>query len=428
MRRLSTNWGRWPVLMIAGLWLLMPLRAEETTTTDGADSLMRLLPLLTGNLQGVVTPIEGRPLTWSLALPQAGGGGVRKGEAKITGQDMSLKIAVEFDPEARRLRWRVTEGRVGMAGWLAVLATRPELAEALAGATATGTLEIAGEGVVDGKGPTGTLTLDWREGTARNDDQGWSVEGINLRIGGDVAKLAAGTVPVRLSVKTLSTSTFGARNLTLGAGLRDFERVEVTGMKIEIAGGFVSAAPFSFSMAAPVLSVDFDMRGVGLQDLVVFVPATLTEAKGRISGKLKLDWNPTDGVQVGAGELVLDKSEPTTLRLAANPGFLTEEVPMRFVLAPWLGPLKGLFSPVNPSYKTMQEIELGKLGLLVEALDVRLTPEGDPLGRSASIFVRARPEKAGSVIDVVTFQINVSGPLSQVLRLGMEQNFSIQLK
>ena len=107
MRRLSTNWGRWPVLMIAGLWLLMPLRAEETTTTDGADSLMRLLPLLTGNLQGVVTPIEGRPLTWSLALPQAGGGGVRKGEAKITGQDMSLKIAVEFDPEARRLRWRV---------------------------------------------------------------------------------------------------------------------------------------------------------------------------------------------------------------------------------------------------------------------------------------------------------------------------------
>jgi len=414
-------------LMIAGLWLLMPLRAEETAV-GGADSLMSLLPLLTGNLQGVVTPIEGRPLIWSLELPRSEGGAVRKGRASLIGQDMSLKIAVEFDPQAARLRWRVTEGRLGMAGWLAFLATRPELAKALAGAKATGTLEIAGEGAVDGKGPTGTLTLDWREGTARNDDQGWSVEGINLRLGGDVGKLAAGTVPLALTVKTLSTATFGARNLTLGAGLRDFERVDVSGMKIEIAGGFVSAAPFSFSLAAPVLSVAFEMERVGLQDLVVFVPATLTEARGRISGKLKLDWNPTDGVQVGAGELMLDKSEPTTLRLAANPGFLTEQMPVRFVLAPWLGPLKGLFSPKNPGYPTLQEIELGKLGLLVEALDVRLTPEGDPLGRSASIFVRARPEKAGSVIDVVTFLINVSGPLSQVLRLGMGQNFSVQLK
>lgn len=382
---------------------------------------------LQGGLKGTYTLTEGRVVEWRLAWRE-GEAATRHGEIVVSGSELALRIALEFSEKENWLRWRVTEGRVGVARWLAFLATRPELAEALAGATATGALEIAGEGAFDGEGPTGTLTLDWREGTARNDDQDWSVEGINLRIGGDVAKLAAGTVTVQLSVKTLSTSTFGARNLTLDAGLWDFDRVEVAAMKIEIAGGFVSAAPFSFSLEAPVLSVTFDMQRVGLQDLVVFVPATLTEARGRINGKLKLDWNPTDGVQVGAGELLLDKSEQTTLRLAASPGFLTAQVPARFtLLPPGFGPLARWFAPANPSYKTIQDIELGKLGLRVEALEVRLTPEGDPLGRSASIFVRARPEKEGSVIDVVTFQINVSGPLAQVLRLGMEQNFSLEL-
>lgn len=424
MDRFSTKWVRLPVLMTAGLWLA-PLHAAEASAEN--NSLISLLPLLTGNLQGVVTLIEGRPLSWRLSWLQTTGD-LKKGEVVVSGDGTELKIALEFKTGTGRMSWRVMQGRVDLGAWLAILATRPDLAAVLEGAKATGALEITGEGEVNASGPTGKLILEWRDGAARNDGQDWSVEGIHLRIGGDVRALAAGTVPVELRVKTLSTSTFGARNLTASATLHDFDRVEVARTQIEIAGGYVSAEPFSFSLAAPALSVTVAMERVGLQDLVVFVPATLSDARGRVNGRLRLDWNPTDGVRVGAGELMLEKSEPTTLRLTASPGFLTEQMPARFTLVPdWFGPLKRLFSPANPSYQTLQDIELGKLGLLVETLEVRLTPEGDPLGRTASVFVRARPEKAGSVIDVVTFQVNVSGPLAEVLRLGMEQNFSLQL-
>ncbi|MDF3059877.1 MAG: hypothetical protein K0R17_4092, partial [Rariglobus sp.] len=70
----------------------------------------------------------------------------------------------------------------------------------------------------------------------------------------------------------------------------------------------------------------------------------------------------------------------------------------------------------------------GKVGLRVDLLEARLTPEGDERGRSASVVIRARPERAGTVIGEVTFEVNVSGPLAEVLKLGMQQGLSLQVK
>ena len=400
-----------------------------TTVVSGA-GLTELAPWLvrfTGGLKGVYTPVEGRPLAWSLSWSQSKGT-ERSGEVTVTGPDLALRVALNFNATGNRLSWRVIEGRVDLAAWLPALATRPELAEALQGMAATGALVITGEGAVKGEEVTGLLSVAWADGTLSNAEQGWTLEGVNICVRGDMAELTKGCVPVEVDVRTISTGRFGARNLSIKARLNDGDRVEVQSVRVEIAGGEVTAEPFAVSLESRKVGVDLAMSRVGLQDLIVFAPTTLSEARGRINGRLRLDWSPVDGVQVGVGELTLDKSEPTMLRLVSTPGFLTKQVPVRLVLFPKLGPLKWLFAPKNPSYPTLKEIELGKLGMRMDALEVRLTPEGDASGRSASVYIRARPEREGGSVREVIFKVNVAGPLAEVLRIGMQQNLSVQTR
>jgi len=389
------------------------------------DELKPWLALLAGELHGVFTPVEGRPLIWGLAW-SSNNGTVRKGEVTVKGTDISLKIAVEFEFASGRLRWRADEGRVDLGSWLPVLATRPELKSLLAGLSATGVVTIKGEGMWSDGVVTGGLRAELAEGTVRNEADGWSLEGVTFRMGGDAAGLFKARVPFELVVRTISTSRFGARNLTMSATVDDFERVQVNAAQVEIAGGEVRSEPLSVRLSEPAIDVSLVMQRVGLQDLVVFVPTALSDARGRINGKLRLKWNSAEGVQVGEGGLQLDKSEPTTLRLVSAPGFLTEKVPARFTwLPPCFGPLARWLAPANPGYKTLSEIERGKLGLHVESLEVRLTPEGDERGRSASVVIRARPEQDGTAVGEVTLEVNVAGPLAAVLRLGMNQNLSL---
>ena len=116
------------------------------------------------------------------------------------------------------------------------------------------------------------------------------------------------------------------------------------------------------------------------------------------------------------------------MRLTATPGFLTQRLPARISLLPsWTGALGRWLAPVNPAYHDMQEIEMGRANLRVETLRIDLTPEGDEQGRTAQVYVSARPEQAGGTVKEVTFQVNVSGPLAAVLRLGMNQNMSLNL-
>lgn len=428
--------GRWLRLALAWIvlpgWTLIP-GASSATANEArhpGDELTTLLALLAGEVHGVFTPVEGRLLAWRLALSPAAGaaaGGLRTGEVVVAGPDLTLRVALGFDPLLGRMSWRVVEGRLDLGAWWPALGTRPELATTLAGLSATGVVTITGQGTWVAGAATGQLRAELTNGTVRNDVEGWSLEGVTLRAGGDAAALQNGVVPMEVTVRTINSARFGARNLSVRAKVRDFDNLAVESTRIEIAGGEVTVEPFTVSLAEPAVSATVVMRRVGLQDLIVFVPTAVSEARGRINGKMRLDWHPKDGVQVGAGGLSLEESEPTTLRLVSTPGFLTEQVPVRFILLPgWLGPLARWFSLGNPSYKTLSDIERGKLGLRVEALDVRLTPEGDERGRSASVFIRARPEQPGSVVKEVTFEINVSGPLAAVLRMGMQQEFSVK--
>jgi hypothetical protein len=57
-----------------------------------------------------------------------------------------------------------------------------------------------------------------------------------------------------------------------------------------------------------------------------------------------------------------------------------------------------------------------------------LTPDGDALGRSAYAQIDARPLQPRGTVKRVTFDINVDGPFSSLLRLGINEPFTINVR
>ena len=113
------------------------------------------------------------------------------------------------------------------------------------------------------------------------------------------------------------------------------------------------------------------------------------------------------------------------MRLTASPGFLTGKMPLRIqFLPPWLGPLARWVAIDNPAYDMLHRIEMGETWLTIERLRVQLYPDGPNGARSAVVDIAARPA-GGGVVDRVTFAVNVFGPLSQVVRLGLNQTLKV---
>lgn len=188
---------------------------------------------------------------------------------------------------------------------------------------------------------------------------------------------------------------------------------------IEIAGGTVTIDPATVAVFPPVLDFTVHVDRIGLQDLVALVPASLADARGRIGGVVRLGWSQTAGIQVGAGGFTLRSDEAATLRLTPTPGLITGNVPERLALLPgWTGTIGKWFAPLNPVFGDVSEIELGRTPLAIETFELRLMPNGDEQGRSAVVRISARPDKTGTLVKRVVFDIDLTGSLSRLLNLN----------
>jgi len=186
-------------------------------------------------------------------------------------------------------------------------------------------------------------------------------------------------------------------------------------------GGRVALRPFEINLGnaeAISVGVTAELRGLALDQLARFVPEAVREASGRVGGEVRLSWSEAGGLQVGSGALLIEPDAHAQLRLTAMPGFLTQRTTPRFFWLPArLGRVARWLSLENPAYATLAEIEEGAQPLHVEALHVALYPDGPEGPRSAAVSLLARP-LSGAVVKQLRFDINVSGPLDQVLRIG----------
>lgn len=358
-------------------------------------------PLFAGKVSGELSPLgeSGPRLRWQLEAERPGESSRRffwriEGEAGLAHGELVANLTTG------EYAWRIEEGVIPVSAWITAVADR--FGGLPAGMEAAGILRVAGEGILVDGTPKGTVRLQWSEGVLRHGPDNWELSGIAAGGTFDLAGVGDLTVTIdalRYGAVTLQSGQLGVR---VGEGLV----AEISGLQVRGLGGDISVAPFSVPLAKPAAAVSVRLTDLALTELVNLLPSSLSEARGRVNGEFEAQWTAADGLQLGAGWVGLSEGANATLRLVPLPGLITGQLPNN-----------------NPAYAPLQRVELGETALNVSLLRAVFTPQGDADGRTATVRLQAEPVdpqlKAPLIID-----INVAGPLDQLIKMGMDGRIS----
>ena len=178
--------------------------------------------------------------------------------------------------------------------------------------------------------------------------------------------------------------------------------LDVTEAGVAVFDGVLKASPFRVVLAelAVALTVKFD--GLRLDELVLFVPQALAEAHGRAEGQIAFAWTAAGGLSFGDGWLRLAEGTPASVRLAPVPGLITGQLP-----------------PENPARSALSRVELGRTPISLRLLHAEFHPAGDGAGRTATLKLEGEPVDP-QLIAPLRIDVNVAGPLDQLVRLGLD--------
>lgn len=387
------------------------------------------LPPLSGELGGDLTPllIPGLPaLHWKVSLREGTVPGERRAELTTEGPGLRARAEVHLTALGEG-RWRLLEGQLDAARWFALLA--PKFFPALTGAVVTGELAVTGEGTLhEGKFP-GRVQIELQDGAIHDAANSWTVAGISWR--GTLRQIPtlATDGPFKLTFREATIAGIALHDGAIELSIDANENIHVARATAAMLDGHVEVAPFDFPLAKPEMKSDVHFTAIEIKRLAAFLPPVLADATGKVSGRMAVGWSAAAGLSPGTGRLQIDPGAAASLRLAPKPGFLTSRVPQRLALLPKsLGPLARMFSPINPAYETLRAIEMGEMRLEVDSLDVGLRPDGDPSGRTARVVLTARPAAKATAVESVRFEVNVSGPLADLLRLGLEGKIQVHAR
>lgn len=375
------------------------------------------LPPLDGEVSGDVvatTLPDAPPLHWRVAA-QSTGEHTRHVVVRVTGPGTDVRLEADVNLANRIATWTLADSKFDLARWAVVLSRE---VPALAGNTLVGTLSVTGSGVVQDNKPSGTIAVSVQEAAVRNAAGGWSLDGISLNgpLAVDAASVIRSAGPLTLSVRTITTKRFGARNLTVNGMLQDLQTFALSAARIEIAGGDMVAAPATIELQPFRVALDVTVNRIGLQDVAALVPTALLSARGRVDGTMRIGWTAKNGIELGNGHLILRPDEPAQVTLKPFPGLLTGGLPTWIMkLPPWL---------VRWSIPNLREAELGRAPIDAQSLDVTFSPQPDSEGRTAVAHLVGVPNGA-TARTPVNITANVYGPLNALIHLGTKTNFTL---
>jgi hypothetical protein len=387
------------------------------------------LPPLSGDLSGkfLLTDGSGTPeIAWRV---QAAASDAATPRAELNASAPGLAVRVALTPPGERTpgSWTLLDATIELAEWWRLAAARAGVAVKPADLRLGGTLRVTGEGTWDGPVWRGALHVTLADATAASDEQGWSAGEIGLTADLTLAENSAALRTAELRIGRAQMAAIVVRQAILEFAGGERGRIEVRRAQLDVFGGRLALAPFTLDPAAPAVRTAAEFSGIALGELAALVPQALAEARGQVAGKVAVNWSLKSGVQPDAGGLEISPGGPATFRLAKSPGLLTGRAPPKIAFLPaWTGPLSKWFSADNPAYDSLRRIELGEVPLTMENLRVQLFPDGPGGARTAHVEVAARPT-AGSAVERVTFSINLSGPLTQVLKLGMDDRAKVRM-
>lgn len=363
-----------------------------------------------GNLSGEVAlrTIAGAPvLHWTLTN-ERGSDRVQHVALAVDGPGTKIRVEAELDAASQTGTWKITAASLDLATWNQAIGQR---LSAPPGVTLTGKAGFTGSGVYRNRIPSGEIGVVIRDATVRDTSAGWRLDGVGLdaRFAID---LAAATIrsaaPLTLTVKTITTSRFGARNLTVDGELKDGKTFALRSAQLEIAGGEMSAAPCTVDLTPFAIAVDLTLNRIGLQDVAALVPNALVSAYGRVDGVVHLSWSTASGFELGQGHLVLRSDAPAEVTLKPAPGLFTAR--MNEWVVRWILP-------------ALRRAELGQVPIEAKSLDIAFSPIPDAEGRTAVIHLTGSPK--GKQRIPIEMDTNVHGPLQTFIDLGTKQGVSL---
>lgn len=387
---------RWMFVALLGVALAWQGAAAE----PAAKEKTWRLPPLDGELEGDFRPltVAGAPsVHWKVALRPVGAG-IRLAEVEIDGPGTRLRAELKLDA-AGNGTWRVFEARIDVAPWSPAVVGF--LGEEFASASARGVVTLEGEGTLRDGVPGGRARLSVRGGRVEEPGRKLLLEGIGL-------DLAIEDIAARRSAAGQSLTWNGGNyeTIPIGHGHVEFsvagEQVQVEEASVEVFGGEIVVASFSFSTVRREASVIARVVGIDVAKILPLLPPVLSSARGRVDGSVALHRTPS-GVQIGSGSLALRSGETADLRLAPTPGLLSSSLP----------------EAVLKYYPGLGQIETGEVPLRADQLEVAFTPGGDAQGRTASIHLVGGPVDP-NLRAPVDLNINVRGPLESLIKFGTD--------
>lgn len=402
--------------------LLVPLACAA------APSLLKL-PMFDGEVSGELALFRGNvDVRWRVVAespPEEPG--VRRGRLELSGHGAQVAAVATLDLKSGVTRWKIEKAEADLAELFPALS--PHLLPDFAHLFASGRITAEGGGEVTADGSvSGALAIVISDASVRDFFGGWAAEGLDARI--ELPALPALTTAPgqHLALRRFTHASAGVeiRDTQTDIGYGSDGRIHLSNTKTYGYGGLIEMAPFALNPLAPEVSTRVRIENIDSESLAAFLPGSIAETHGRFSGDLALSWSPETGVVPGDGKLELVKAPGTAIRLSKAPGFFTANMlPRIYFLPDSLGFLQRWFSIKNPAYDVLQKIERGESPIMVDAITINFTPDGDELGRSASVVIAARPADAKSAVKNLRINVNVTGPITKVLEMSTTDRVQI---
>lgn len=373
-----------------------------------------------GDLQIEALPALG--LRWRMEL------GGPEGALRLAADAPGVTMRVEAEPSAAGdWRWRIAEGAVDLAEVWPVL--KPALAKGAGDWVVEGKAMISGEGVwTPTGGPIGVVKLELREARASSAELAIELNGIEVDIQTD--QPGSGVLPPGQSLRVAKITAGGvtAERFEMKFGITAARVLELAVAELDVLGGKARIKPMAIPLNATELVAGAEIEGLSLSQLAALMPNAVSGARGKLSGQVQVGWDVKAGVRINDGGLAIVRSDDAVLSLAPAPGFLTGNMPPRFALLPaWLGPLARWTAPENPAYAPLQAIEMGRVGLSIETLEVKFYPEKAGGERTATVRLIAQPF-GSALVEKITIEVNLAGALARVLELGLDERVKLRLR
>jgi hypothetical protein len=276
-----------------------------------------------------------------------------------------------------------------------------------------GSWEISGRltATADGAYAAGKLVaggkVELRGARLANPARGFTAEGVEADLEfTDFKQLQS--KPGTLRAHALRKGGLVATDLDVTLALDGPERIAISRATLRTLGGQVSAEPFKVFPGQQELEATVAADGLDVEKILALAKDVPAKASGRVDGRLPIRIDES-GLRFGTGWLQLKPGVQAEVQLQAA------------------GLLTGGMAASNPSYPVLKRVETGLLRLRLTALRLEVRPPNAPPGRTATLHLAGEPADP-QVKAPVTLDLNVNGPLEQLINFGLDRRLNFGSK